>query len=121
MNRFVRAVVSTASMVGGLAGVPALAHAQPVNVAPPAYVQQVPPPQPAQYAPGYYQGHTDERSAYGYRGEYNGNQYGREGWQPQYRRDAWERIRRHHLRECARAYANGAPPWVLEGMRCPLY
>jgi hypothetical protein len=123
MNRFLRAVISSASIVGGLAGAPALAHAQPVNVAPPAYVRPtVPQPAPDARNPN---GDADRHYARGYGGAYSRDRHdgygGPEGWQAQFRRDRWDRAFRQHMRECARAYQTGAPPWVLERMRCPAY
>jgi hypothetical protein len=118
MDRFLRMLVSGAALVGGLAGVPSLAQAQEVNVAPPAYPVPAPyqaaPYQPApwQAQPRYRGGNYD--SSYGSPGDgYNGRD--------ERRHERWERDLRHHHRDCRWAYQNGAPWWVLERMRCPAY
>jgi hypothetical protein len=110
MNRFVRPFISAASIVGGLLAAPSLAHAQVINVAPPAYATPAPyqsAPVPAQSWVGDVAYGGDRRSDW-----YNGSG----NWQ----RERWDGARRQHLRECWRAYEHGAPYWVLERMRCPV-
>ena len=108
MNRLVRMLVtglSSATVFGGLALSPSVAHAQVVNVAPPAYAP--PAPDPAWYG---------SPSGHGY-----GDSYFAEGWQHDARRAEQSRAWRHHVRDCERAAERGAPPWVLRRMRCPAY
>jgi hypothetical protein len=124
MNRFVRTFVSAGSVLGALAAAPSVAHAQAVNVAPPAY-GYAPPSEPgrAPYGGGAY-GIPYDYGRNGYANPYDARgglrrEPGREaGYETG--REGWDRVRQHHLRECTRAYESGAPPWVLQRMRCPM-
>jgi hypothetical protein len=114
MNRFAKVLVSAATIATGLAGVPAIASAQVVNVAPPAYAVPAPPPPPAQPA-SYAVGRDYREGDHGY--ESRGGR-----WEDQRARERWEREHREyeHMRECEVASAQGASWWTLAWMRCPM-
>jgi hypothetical protein len=110
MNRFVRAVVSSASVLVGLAAASSPAQAQIAYTAPPAYTAPAP-PQPYWNRNSSNYGYRGSNRAYDARSE---RQHDRAGVR-------WDRRDWRHMRECERAYESGAPYWVLERMRCPTY
>ncbi|MBV9946819.1 MAG: hypothetical protein JOZ69_08230 [Myxococcales bacterium] len=130
MNRLLRVLVGSASVIGAIAASPAIASAQTVNVAPPAYTYAYPTPAPAPvYAPVPAVAPVPvpvvtpvpEPFAYPSAPRVLPVRYGEDAW----RRAQWqreearrERLRREHQRECARAYERGASPRVLGAMRC---
>ncbi len=127
MNRILRTVLSSTAVLGGLVGAPAIARAQVVNVAPPAYPVA---PIPGTVADEPYPNVNQPGAAYGgsvyapvFEGPYGRgvSPYSRRAWA----RHEWREHMRHaaleHERECARAYYGGASPWVLQRMQCRTY
>lgn len=102
MNRIAR-ILCSASLFGAVTVAPSLAHAQAINVAPPAYFAPV----------------LQRRDHDGYARDADRDD--RYAWERDRGHDQWARERREHERTCIRAFEEGAPHWVLERMHCETY
>jgi hypothetical protein len=126
MNRIVRLLAKglcSATLIGGISAVPAVAHAQVTNVAPPAYPAREQAARPyGGY--GYVAPETRHERNHGKDGrdwDHRRDWDDRAEWERDRRPDPWARAWQLHAQRCERAYEQGAPPWVLEQMGCREY